>query len=53
MFSTGTQRKYWLFKNEDELHNLRYEANVRYIESHKNQYSRWVSLRRKEVKAIS
>lgn len=31
MFSTSTQRKHWIFENEQKLTNLRMEANENYI----------------------
>jgi len=38
MFSNSTQIKQWMFQNEEELVSLRYEANLKYIEEHKNEY---------------
>lgn len=44
MFSTGSQRKCWMLKNEKELTTLREEANSRFINNFKSNYSRKVSI---------
>ena len=33
MFSTSTQQKCWMFRDEHEIHNCRLAANVKYISS--------------------
>ncbi|KAF6203691.1 hypothetical protein GE061_002024 [Apolygus lucorum] len=37
MFPTSSQRKHWMFKNEDELQTLRVQANQNYIESYQDR----------------
>lgn len=37
MFSTSSQSKYWVFKDEEYLTKLRQEANSRFVERHKDK----------------